>query len=174
MQIKLRIALAAALALASFPVFAADMPADGTKNFSAPSDAPSYFTNETVPESARVDHAATFDREDLAEGPAESEVGPAVSLGTGRHGRHASAHRSTRHGGSTHYTKATSSKSTGIAALHKPAVAGSRPGSAAKGAGRGGTQTGASKPNTTKHARAGVRQHAAVIPSEAFPLVREA
>ncbi len=46
MQIKLTIGLGAAFALASFLAFAADVPADGTKNFTAPGDAPSYFTNE--------------------------------------------------------------------------------------------------------------------------------
>ncbi len=63
MQIKLKIALvAAAFALVSFPAFAVDMPPDGTKNFNAPSDAPSYFSDETVPESARVNHQATFEQ----------------------------------------------------------------------------------------------------------------
>jgi hypothetical protein len=61
MQIKLTIALVAAtFALASYPAFAADMPVDGTKNFTAPGDAPSYFTNETAPASARVANQATF------------------------------------------------------------------------------------------------------------------
>ena len=65
MQTRLKIALAAAgFALATIPAFAAEMPTDGSKNFSPPSDAPSYFANETVPESARVDRAAAFDKED--------------------------------------------------------------------------------------------------------------
>ena len=118
MQIKLKIALAAAsFALATIPAFAVEMPTDGSKNFSSPNDAPSYFANETVPESARVDHATPFTSEDVAAAP---EDGPAVSgaTETGRHDRHASAHssmkhslgRSRGHGVSTHYTKATSSK----------------------------------------------------------------
>src|SRR5215475_7742559 len=61
MQIKVTIALvAAAFALASYPAFGADMPVDGTKNFTAPGGAPSYFANETVPASARVANQATF------------------------------------------------------------------------------------------------------------------
>ena len=65
MQIRLKIALAAAsFALATIPVFAVEMPTDGSKNFSTPNDAPSYFANETVPESARVDHATPFTSED--------------------------------------------------------------------------------------------------------------
>ena len=99
MQMKLKIALAAAgFALATNPVFAMEMPTDGSKNFSTPSDAPSYFTNEAVPESARVARAATFDEEDARIGSATPDVGPAVSGGmdTGRHD-HAAAHRSTRH-----------------------------------------------------------------------------
>jgi len=92
MQTGLKTALAAGVALASIPAFAVEMPTDGSKNFSAPSDAPSYFTNEAIPKSARVDRAATFDEEDAG-------VGPAVSAGTdtGRHDRHAATHRSTRH-----------------------------------------------------------------------------
>lgn len=185
MQIRLKIALAAvSFALATIPAFAVEMPTDGSKNFSTPNDAPSYFTNETVPESARVANPVPFTSEDVAAAP---EDGPVVSVGTetGRHGRHASAHPSTRHslgrskghGASTHYTKATSSKSTRSAALHTTAAqtnAGSRSTSTAKGAARGGTQAGASKPSTTKHARTGTRQHAAAMPPGAPLLAREA
>ncbi len=152
MQIKLTIALVAAgFALASFPAFAAEMPSDGTKNFSAPSDAPSYFSHETVPESARVDRAATFDREDLAEGPVISDVEPAVSVGTGRHGKHASAHKSTRH---------SAGKSRGHGAPSHYAKAESRSASGTKAAGKRGTQVGASKSATTRHTKAGSGQHA--------------
>ncbi len=50
MQIKLKIALAAiGFALATIPAFAVEMPTDGSKNFSTPVDAPSYFANEAVP-----------------------------------------------------------------------------------------------------------------------------
>jgi hypothetical protein len=96
MQTRLKTALAAAgFALATIPAFAVEMPTDGSKNFSTPSDAPSYFTNEAVPESARVDRAATFDEEDAGIGSTTPDVGPAVSAG--RHDRHAAAHRSPRH-----------------------------------------------------------------------------
>ena len=163
MQIKLKIALAAAsFALATIPVFAGEMPTDGTKNFSTPTDAPSYFANETVPESARVDHATPFTSEDVAAVP---EDGPAVSGATEtvRHARHASAHGSAKHslGRSRGYAR-----STRTAALHSTAThttAGSRSASA-NGAGRGGTQAGASKPSTTRHARTGAGQHATAAP----------
>ena len=98
MQMKLKIALAAAgFALATNPAFAVEMPTDGSKNFSTPADAPSYFTNEAVPEAARVDRAVTFDEEDARIGSMTPDVGPAVSPGmdTGRHDP-AAAHRSTR------------------------------------------------------------------------------
>ena len=118
MQIKLKIALtAASFALATIPAFAVEMPTDGSKNFSSPNDAPSYFTNETVPESARVANPASFTSEDVA---AVREDGPAVSgaTETGRHDRHASAHSSTKHSlgrsrghySSTRYAKATASQ----------------------------------------------------------------
>jgi hypothetical protein len=180
MQIRLKIALAATgFALATIPASAAEMPPDGSKNFSTPNDAPSYFTNETVPESARVDRAASFGSEDVAAAP---EDGPAVSVGaeTGHHVRYASSHRSTKHslggsrghGGSTRYVKATSSKATRtaghITATHTEA--GSRSASMARGAGRGGTQAGVSKPSTTKHARTNTRQHASAMPPGPSPL----
>ena len=163
MQIKLKIALAAAsFALATIPVFAGEMPTDGTKNFSTPTDAPSYFTNETVPESARVANPASFTSEDVAAAPEDE---PAVSgrTETGWHVRHASAHSSAKHslGRSRGYAR-----STGTAALHSTAThttAGSRSASA-NGAGRGGTQAGASKPSTTRHARTGAGQHATAAP----------
>ena len=89
MQTRLKIALAAVgFALAALPAFAG-MPTDGSKNFSPPTDAPSYFANETLPESARVDRAESFDEEDAP------EVGAAVSGGTDD--RHTLPHRSARH-----------------------------------------------------------------------------
>ncbi len=162
MQIKLTIALvAAAFALASFPAFAADMPADGTKNFTAPGDAPSYFTNETVPASARVANQATFTEIEEATAPEE----PATDRG----GKRASARKSTKHasgkskgsGGSTQYAKASSSKLTRTAAAHST---GTRSAGAAKMSGKTGAPAGASKANTTKHAKSGIRQQAAVVP----------
>jgi hypothetical protein len=163
MQIRLKIALAAAgFALGTISAFAGEMPIDGSKNFSTPNDAPSYFANETVPESARVDHATSFTNEDVAAAP---EDGPAVSGGTeaGRHERHASAHSSAKHslGRSRGYAH-----STRTAALHSTAThtnAGSRS-AAANGAGRAGTQAGASKPSITRHARTGTGQHATAAP----------
>jgi hypothetical protein len=165
MQIKLTIALvAAAFALASYPAFAADMPADGTKNFTAPGDAPSYFTNETVPASARVTNQATFTEVDDATAPEE----PATDRGSKR----ASARKSTKHasgkskgsGGSTHYMKASSSKSNRSELAHST---GTRSASAAKVSGKSGTTAGVSKANTTKHAKSGIRQQAAVPPTTA-------
>jgi hypothetical protein len=165
MQIKLTNALVAAgFALASFPALAGEMPADGTKNFSTPNDAPSYFANETIPESARVDHATSFTSEDVASAP---EDGPAVSTGTetGRHARHASAHSSAKHslGRSRGYAPSTRSEALHTTATHN----------AARGAGRGGTPAGASKSSTTKHARTGAGQHAAAA-SPAEPLHAQA
>ena len=163
MQNKLTLALAAAaFALAACPVFAADMPADGTKNFTAPGDAPSYFTNETVPASDRVANQATFTEVDDTTASEET-------VGTDRGGKRASARKSTKHasgkskgsGGSTHYTKTPSSKSTRSEVTH---ISGTRSASAAKGSGKSGTPAAASKVNTTKHAKSGIRQQAAVVP----------
>ena len=103
MQTRLKIALGAVgFALAAIPAFAVEMPTDGSKNFSPPTDAPSYFTNETVPESARVDRAASFDNEEAGIGATTPDVEP--------DDRHASTHRSARHkskghSASAHYAK---------------------------------------------------------------------
>jgi hypothetical protein len=181
MQTKLKIALAAAgFTLATIPAFAVEMPTDGSKNFSTPNDAPSYFANETAPESARVANPASFTSEDVAAVP---EDGPAVSgaTETRRHNT-ASAHKSTRHASArsgshsagTHYAKAASSKSTRTVAAHStahPATPGSWSASATKSAGKSGTQAGASKTNTTKHAKSGTRQHASAVPSGVSPLI---
>jgi hypothetical protein len=187
MQTRVKIALAATgFALATVPAFAVEMPSDGSKNFSTPNDAPSYFTNETIPESARVDHAATFDKEDTGVSSAAPEDGPAVSVETetGQDGRHASAHRSTKHslgrsrghGAPTRYAKATSSKGTRATAPHTTTAhtdGGSRSAGTAKGS-QGGPQAGTSKPSGTKHARNGTRQHAAALPSGGLPLAQGA
>jgi hypothetical protein len=117
MQTELKIALAAAgFALATVPTFAVEMPTDGSKNFSPPADAPAYFANEAVPESARVANPATFTDEDVAAIP-DVEQDSAVAAEPERHGKHAYAHKSSRHasgrskghGGSTRYAKSASS-----------------------------------------------------------------
>ena len=185
MQTGLRIALAAAgFALAAIPAIAVEMPTDGSKNFSTPNDAPAYFANEAVPESARVANPATFTSEDVAAAP---DVEPAYPSGTetGRHGKHASAHKSTKHtfggskghGASTHYPKATAAQVTRNAALHTTAKNTNdrgRSASTVKAAGKSGMPAGESKSSTTRHAKTGTRQHAAAMPSESSPLAREA
>jgi hypothetical protein len=154
MQIKLTIRLVAALfALASFPAVALEMPADGTKNFSPPGDTPSYFANETAPESARLANPATFTREDVAAIPEGTEVIPAYSAGTetGRHGRHASAYRFAGTSRATHHATATSSKATSRSAH-------------ATTAHHGNAAAGASRSNPARHVKANIRQHAAAAP----------
>ena len=164
MQTRLTIALvAAAFALASYPAFAADMPVDGTKNFTAPGDAPSYFTNEAVPASARVANQASFTEVD------DTVASEIESVGTDRGGKRASARKSTKHasgkskgsGGSAHYTKTPSSRSTRSEVAH---TSGNRSASAVKGSGKSGTPAAAGKANTTKHAKSGIRQQAAAVP----------
>ena len=163
MQIKLTIALVAAtFALASYPAFAADIPVDGTKNFTAPGDAPAYFTNETAPTSERVANQATFTEDEVA----APEVGQPT---TDRSSKRASARKSAKyasgkskgHGGSTHYAKTPSSKSTRSDVAN---TSGTRSASAAKGSGKSGTPAGSSKANTTRHAKSNMRQQAAISP----------
>jgi hypothetical protein len=165
MQITLKIALAAAgFALANIAAFAVEMPTDGSKNFSAPNDAPSYFTNEAVPESDRVANPATFTSEDVAAAP---DVEPTSSSGTetGWHGNHSRGFTrhalggAKGHGASTHHREATSSNTTRTAA-HT--------------GGKSGAPIGGSKSSTTRHAKTGSRVHAAAMPSGASALAREA
>ena len=156
MRIKLTIAAAAAaFVLANVPAFAVEMPAYGSKNFTTPGVAPSYFTNESGAVSGRGPDTAAIPAADETDDATAADV-PLVNPGTGRHGKYASAGKSGKHasgkskghGGSTHYAKAPSAKSTGKST-----------------AGRGGTQSGASKTGTTKQAKSGIRQHAAVAPA---------
>jgi hypothetical protein len=178
MQIRLKIALAAAgFALATIPAFAGEMPTDGSKNFSTPSAAPSYFTNEAVPETARVNRAAVFDSSDQGVAATQSAVVPESSAAAEpeRNSQPASAHRSGRHasskskhhGGATQHAKTVSSKSTRTAAARgsgKHAASANRSASAAKTGGKGGSSSGASKTGT-KHAKSGARQHVWAMPS---------
>ncbi len=158
MQMKLTIAVAAAaFALASFPALAVEMPDYGSKNFTTPGVAPSYFTNENGAASARGPDTASAPAADETDDVTAADV-PLVNPGTGRHGKsgkHASA-KSNGHGGSTHYAKAPSAKSTGAATAKSTAA-------------RSGTQSGASKTGTTKHAKSGIRQHAADAPAPETP-----
>jgi hypothetical protein len=158
MQFKLKIALVAAgFALASFPAFAFDLPADGTKNFSAPSEAPSYFSNETIPESDRVNHQATFDSQEVQESPSAPEVSQAA-METEWRGRHATAYRFARHahgryyghGGSTHFARGMSSGATTVATFHSTAR-------------QGYPASHGNRIYSPKHARMGTRQHAATM-----------
>jgi hypothetical protein len=158
MQMKLKIALvAAAFAFASYPAFAVDMPPDGTKNFSVPSDAPSYFTNETVPESGRVNHQAIFDSEDVPEASSAPDVSPAMTE-TGRYGRHATTNGWARHahgrfyghGGSTHFARTASSAATRAVTIHNTTR-------------QGYTESRGSRTYAPRHARVGTRQHAAAM-----------
>ena len=181
MQIKFKIALAVAgFALATVPAFAVEMPTDGSKNFSAPGDAPSYFANEAIPEAGRVDHPANFTREDVAASP---DVGQAAEVATEPEpqGKYPSARKSSRHAagkskghsGSTRYAKSTSSKATRTATVHSTAKsynAGSRTASAATG--KSSATAGASKAGPTKHAKSGTRQHVEAIPAGVSPFVR--
>ena len=150
MQFKLKIALVAAgFALASFPAFALDLPPDGTKNFSAPNDAPSYFANETIPESDRVNHQATFDSQEVQESPSAPEVsqGATETEWRGGHAYRFARHAHGRyygHAGSTHFARATSSGATNAAR-------------------QGYTASHGARIYTPKHARVGTRQHAATM-----------
>ena len=82
---------AAALAIVSVPAFAVDIPDSGSKNFSPAGDTPTYFTNESVPISARTadTNASDFTAEEAAAPvPAVTVPVPAAHTNTGRSARH--------------------------------------------------------------------------------------
>src|SRR5271165_5146128 len=85
---------AAALALTSGAAVGFEMPSYGSKNFSPPGDAPSYFTNENGGLSGRgVDTAAIDTSADETAAPTHSDVEPVHSAQTrsGRYCKHASS-----------------------------------------------------------------------------------
>jgi hypothetical protein len=150
MQMKLKIALVAAgFALASYPAFAFDMPPDGSKNFSPPSDVPSYFANETVPESDRVNHQETFDSNEVLEPSAAPDVSQSGTE-TGRYGRHATAYGSARHAHGRYYGHGGSTHFSGAATIHNTTR-------------QGYPESHGSRIYAPKHARVGTRQHAAAM-----------
>ena len=143
MQITLKVALVAVgLALPGVQAVAGDIPSDGTKNFDAPPTAPSYFTNEALPEPERVNHQATFDTEEVLE-PGASEEQPATSgvKQSGRYGRHAMTYKSASHAHGRYYSRGDWTHSVGTA--------------------RTTGQAGPSRGFTPKHARTSLHQHAA-------------
>jgi hypothetical protein len=110
-MLKLTITVfAGALALASVPALAVDLPDSGSKNFSPSGDTPAYFANESVPVAARTADASERDWSDVdAIAPAHSSFGSVRSGHRygGRHHRYAYAHAAARHavgrpGGATH------------------------------------------------------------------------
>jgi hypothetical protein len=131
--------LAGMLALMGLPAFALDLPDSGSKNFSPPTDTPSYFSNETAPVSART--ADTTERDWSAVdalAPDRPAAHPSTSAHRGRmrHGKYGSAQRYGKH-------------APGKSASGKPVWAAS-----GKNAGRGGAPN-AAKTTTAKHGKAG-------------------
>ncbi|MBO0738367.1 MAG: hypothetical protein J2P48_17635 [Alphaproteobacteria bacterium] len=104
MQHRTTIALlAGALTLMGFPAFAQDLPDSGSKNFTPPSDTPSYFNKETAPVSARTDDTTEKDWsavDALAPHRAARHRVHSIRRFAGRHGRYAVLHPSAKHAGS--------------------------------------------------------------------------
>ena len=99
---KLTIAIfASALAFASLPAFAGDLPDYGSKNFSPSEDTPTHFANEDLPVSARTADAterdwSAVDAMATAPPPGSSR---SAHRSAGRHGRYVFAHGPGRHAG---------------------------------------------------------------------------
>jgi hypothetical protein len=177
------ITIVAALALASAPALAFDIPDYGSKNFSPGSDTPSYFTNESVPVAARTADTTERDWSAVeAVAPERSEVAAAPRSNTERHGRHLSAQRSWKHtvgkskakGHSTRLAKASTGKAAKTASLHGPAkqarvITKASPARMANAKSTASSATAqsdkatAAKTRTAKHGKAGARHARAAI-----------
>ncbi len=181
--------LAGALALASLPALALDLPDSGSKNFSPGNDTPTHFANETVPVSARTADttASDFSAEEAA-APVPSVVRPSASAhpSTARHGKYArksAKHTAGKSRGNSHSARgetANSGKSVRTGSVyHSPTqvrTAGKGPASAERSVRVAGARSGsksvtpsAAKTVTAKHGKAGARHVGVVItdPKEA-------
>jgi hypothetical protein len=154
-MLKLTITVfAGALALTSLPALAVDLPDYGSKNFNPSGDTPTYFTNESVPVSARTADATERDWSAVDEMiPTRSAVEPIRSgyRHSGRHGRFAvGGTRGPVRSGGSH------------AATHKTL------GAAPYGAPQHPRSAGASPARATgiKHARSGARHASAAVNRE--------
>jgi hypothetical protein len=83
---------AGALALASLPAFALELPDSGSKNFSPGSDTPTHFTNEAAPVSARTADTTATDFS------AEEAAAPIPSMGRPAAPRHRNTARHSKSG----------------------------------------------------------------------------
>jgi hypothetical protein len=164
MQNRLMIAcLAGALALAGFPAFAGDLPDYGSKNFSPTEDTPTYFTNESVPISARTADATPRDwtaEDAVAPAPSVVVSRPSAHPRAGRHGRSAAAKSSPKHGlaRSTAHTGYRAVKANG-GKMPKTATS-PRPATRATATSKSTTKstvTAAAKTRTAKQGKAGAR-----------------
>jgi hypothetical protein len=148
------IILVGAFALTSLPALAADLPDYGSKNFSPSDDTPTYFTNESVPVSARTADTTERDWSAVDEMiPARSTVEPIRSgyHHSGRHGRFAfgrspGTHAATRSGGS-HSVARKGLGATGYGSAQHPKSAAVSP----------------ARATSIKHGRSGARHASAVV-----------
>ncbi|HEY1432986.1 MAG TPA: hypothetical protein VGF39_15375 [Stellaceae bacterium] len=103
-MLKLTIILfAGALAVATVPAQAVDLPDYGSKNFNPSGDTPSYFANEAAPVSARTADTTQGDWsavDEMAPARPTFEGSRSAHTRSGRHGRYAFAPGSGRHGAS--------------------------------------------------------------------------
>ena len=151
---KLTIAFfASALAFASSPGLAVDLPDSGSKNFSPSDGTPTYFANENVSVSART--ADTSERD----WSAVDAIAPARPLGhsrwahraAGRHGRYAFAHGSGRHTTSSAAGRSYGTRSFSVRYHAVPVGAGKT--MSAKHGRLGGRHASAATPDTAIQAR---------------------
>jgi hypothetical protein len=155
-MLKLRvILLAGALAVATVPALAIDLPDYGSKNFSPSGDTPSYFANEAAPVSARTADTTQHDWsavDEMAETEQNLEGTRSAYTHGGRHGRYSVAHGPSRH---------TAGKYGGTTRSARASAAGGYAGRTAHNSAAQTRNVSAARTTTPKHGKPGARHASA-------------
>ena len=156
-MLKLRvILLAGALAVATVPALAIDLPDYGSKNFSPSGDTPSYFANEAAPVSARTADTTQHDWsavDDMAATEQNFEGTRSAYTDGGQHGRYSVAHRRpSRH---------TAGKYGGTTRSVRASAAGGYAGKTAHNSAAQTRNVSAARTTTAKHGKPGARHASA-------------
>jgi len=155
-MLKLRvILLAGALAVATVPALAIDLPDYGSKNFSPSGDTPSYFANEAAPVSARTADTTQHDWsavDEMAATEQNFEGTRSAYTDGGRHGRYSVAHRPSRH---------TAGKYGGTTRSVRASAAGGYAGKTAHNSAAQTRNVSAARTTTAKHGKPGARHASA-------------
>ena len=159
--------LSGVLALVGLPAFAFDLPDSGSKNFSPPSDTPSYLSNENAPVSARIADTTARDWSAVDALVPERTPAPSARQGSRGHDNYSSTLRSARRdwsksSGKRQSTRFTAASARNIAGQTKAARKKSVWTGSAKSTAKS-TAPNAAKTRTAKHGKLSTRHARAEI-----------